>query len=108
KSGIEELSVYAFSTENWKRPQEEVDYLMTKPIEVVTQNKEKILKSNIRIRFKGRKDRFSSELLSLMENLELETNQFTGMVLNVCVDYGSYNEILTAVKDLKEISVANL
>src|SRR5690554_5371127 len=89
KLGIEELSVYAFSTENWKRPKEEVDYLMSKPIEVITQNKEKIYKSNIRIQFKGRKDRLPIELLKLMETIQTDTKHFTGMILNVCVDYGS-------------------
>lgn len=99
KRGIEELSVYAFSTENWKRPQEEVDYLMTKPIEIVNKNKEKIYASKIRIRFQGRKDRFSKELLELMAEVEETTQNESGMILNICVDYGSYDEILTTIQN---------
>ncbi|MFA7417244.1 MAG: polyprenyl diphosphate synthase [Acholeplasma sp.] len=103
KRGIEELTIYAFSTENWKRPKDEVDYLMTKPIEVVHANKEKIFEANIRIQFKGRRDRFSKELLALMEELESTTKVFDGMILNVCVDYGSYDEIVTAFKNLETL-----
>ena len=108
KQCIEELTIYAFSTENWKRPQEEVDYLMSKPIEVVTQNKTKIYESNIRIRFKGRKDRLSKEILDLMQELEAGTHNFTGMILNVCIDYGSYDEIISAVKQLDVMDELNL
>lgn len=106
--GIEELTVYAFSTENWKRPQDEVEYLMTKPIEVVGKNKARICQANIRIRFKGRKDRLSKEILELMANLEDETKDFTGMTINVCIDYGSYDELITAIKQMDVIDEAHL
>ncbi len=110
KRGIEELTVYAFSTENWKRPPEEVAYLMTKPIEVVNQpkNRQKILESNIQIRFKGRRDRISKDLLELMDEIELQTKDFTGMILNICIDYGSYDEIIHAIKQLKTFDEKSL
>lgn len=108
KRGIEMLTVYAFSTENWKRPQEEVDYLMTKPIEVIEAYKERIYSSNIRIQFKGRRTNFSKELLDIMEELEAHTKNFSGMTLNVCIDYGSYDEILTAIKSMDTIDEVHL
>lgn len=108
KRGIEELTVYAFSTENWKRPQDEVEYLMTKPIEVVGKNKARICQANIRIRFKGRKDRLSKDILELMDSLEDETKNFTGMTINVCIDYGSYDELITAIKQMDVIDEAHL
>jgi undecaprenyl diphosphate synthase len=98
--GIQKLSVYAFSTENWKRPQEEVDYLMTKPIELYHENKDKFNKIDYKIIFSGRRDRFSKELLEVMTEMENLTKDHQGFVLNVCVDYGSYDEIITAVNQL--------
>ena len=98
--GIKKLSVYAFSTENWKRPQEEVDYLMTKPIELYYENKDKFNQIDYKITFSGRKDRFSKELLEVMTEMENLTKDHQGFVLNVCVDYGSYDEIITAVNQL--------
>jgi undecaprenyl diphosphate synthase len=98
--GIKKLSVYAFSTENWKRPKEEVDYLMTKPIELYYENKEKFDQIDYKIIFSGRRDRFSKELLEVMTEIENLTKDHKGFILNVCVDYGSYDEIITAVNHL--------
>lgn len=98
--GIKKLSVYAFSTENWKRPQEEVDYLMTKPIELYYKNKDKFDEIDYKITFSGRRDRFSKELLKVMTEMENLTKDHQGFILNVCVDYGSYDEIITAVNQL--------
>jgi undecaprenyl diphosphate synthase len=98
--GIQKLSVYAFSTENWKRPQEEVDYLMTKPIELYHENKDKFNQIDYKIIFSGRRDRFSKELLEIMTEMENLTKDHQGFILNVCVDYGSYDEIITAVNQL--------
>jgi undecaprenyl diphosphate synthase len=98
--GIKKLSVYAFSTENWKRPQEEVDYLMTKPIELYHKNKDRFDEIDYQVIFSGRKDRFSKELLEIMTEMEHLTKEHKGFILNVCVDYGSYDEILSAVNKL--------
>ncbi|MCD4827423.1 MAG: di-trans,poly-cis-decaprenylcistransferase [Acholeplasmataceae bacterium] len=107
--GISKLSVYAFSTENWKRPQEEVDYLMTKPIELYYKNIDKFNEIDYKIIFSGRKDRFSEALLKVMHEIENKTKAFKGFVLNVCVDYGSYDEIITAVNQLdKPITIEKL
>ncbi len=100
--GIKKLSVYAFSTENWKRPQEEVNYLMTKPIELYYENIQKFDKIDYKIVFSGRKDRFSDELLKVMKEIEDKTQAFEIFTLNICIDYGSYDEILTAINQLEK------
>lgn len=100
--GIEKLSVYAFSTENWKRPKEEVDYLMTKPIELFHENKHRLHEIDYKITFAGRKDRFSPELLEVMDMMEKETKNHQGFELTLCIDYGSYDEIITAVNALEK------
>lgn len=100
--GIQYLTVYCFSTENWKRPKDEVDYLMTTPIRYYKKYKEKIFSSSIRIQVIGRRDRFSKEFLQMIQELEENTKDHTGLTLTLCVDYGSYDEITTAAKRIAE------
>lgn len=104
KLGIKMMSVYAFSTENWNRPEDEVNYLMTKPVEMIRENLSKIKDSSLRILVKGRRDRLSKEVLETITRLEDVTKDHQGMVLNVCFDYGSYDELLTAFSKLKEFN----
>ncbi|WP_162164075.1 polyprenyl diphosphate synthase [Acholeplasma hippikon] len=106
--GIKQLTVYAFSTENWKRPKEEVDYLMTKPVEMIEKNIEKFKSSTIKIQVKGRRDRIPEALLNSIVNLENITKDHTGLVLNVCLDYGAYDELITAMRLAKEISIEEI
>ncbi len=102
KLGIKKLTVYAFSTENWKRPQEEVNFLMTKPIEMFHENKERIKEIDYQITFAGRRDRLSKELLEVMQTIEEETKHNQGFELTIAVDYGSYDELLTAINQLEK------
>lgn len=103
KLGIKALSVYAFSTENWNRPKDEVDYLMALPKEFEETYKGNFKEHNIRVIFSGRKDRFSKENLALINKIEQNTQDRTGMILNVCFDYGSHTEIISAMKDISEL-----
>jgi len=98
--GIKKLSVYAFSTENWKRPEDEVNYLMTKPIELYEENKHRFNEIDYKIIFSGRKDRFSKKLLEVMQEIEEKTKNYDAFTLNVCIDYGSYDEIIAAINQL--------
>lgn len=104
KIGIKMMSVYAFSTENWNRPKDEVDYLMTKPVELINENIQKIKDSQIKIYIKGRRDRISENVLKTIEILEDATKDHSGLILNVCFDYGSYDEIIHAVKETKDMN----
>ncbi|MCF7930381.1 MAG: di-trans,poly-cis-decaprenylcistransferase [Acholeplasmataceae bacterium] len=94
--GIKKLTVYAFSTENWKRPEDEVNYLMTKPIEMFHENRERISEIDYKITFVGRRDRFSKELLEVINIIEDETKSHQGFELTIAADYGSYDEIVRA------------
>ncbi len=102
KLGVKYLTVYCFSTENWSRPKAEVDYLMKTPIRYYKKYKEKLKKQNIVIKVIGRKDRLSSELLNVINELEAMTKDNTGLVLSLCVDYGSLYEITEAVKKVSQ------
>lgn len=98
--GIKALSVYAFSTENWKRPKAEIDYLMALPKEFEETFKGKFKENNIRVIFSGRRDRFPKDVVELIERVEEKTKERTGLILNICFDYGSYTEILEATKEI--------
>lgn len=98
--GIKYLTLFCFSTENWNRPEEEVSYLMNAPLRYYKRYKEKINNSLYKIRFIGRRDRISKALLSVIEEIEQNTKNHTGLTLTLCVDYGSYDEITTAMKEI--------
>lgn len=101
--GIEEATFYAFSTENWKRPQEEVDALMKLFHDYLIEAKEDMEASgNIRVRFVGEKEGISEELLKLMEDAERETGKRNGTLINLAVNYGGRQEIVSAVNKLIE------
>lgn len=99
--GIERLTVYAFSTENWKRPKEEVDYLMNKPVETFYEYRDRLDEIGFKVRFIGRRDRFSKELLNVIETIEKETSEKTGFELVIAADYGAKDEIVRAVNQLR-------
>jgi undecaprenyl diphosphate synthase len=98
--GIKALSVYAFSTENWKRPKAEIDYLMDLPSTFEEQFKGKFEERDIRVIFSGRRDRFPDKVQELIQRVEEKTKDRKAMILNICFDYGSYTEILDAVKEI--------
>lgn len=102
KLKIKYLSVFCFSTENWNRPKDEVDYLMTAPIRYLKKYYDKIANSTIRIKVIGRRDNFSKEFLNAIELLESSTKNHTGLTLALYIDYGSYDEISSAVKEIAE------
>lgn len=98
KLGIKYLTVYAFSTENWKRPAEEVNYLMTTPVKEYPNYKDKIINSNIKIVHVGRKTKLSNDVLNVINDLEEKTKDHQGLILQIAFDYGSFEEITQAYK----------
>lgn len=98
--GIKYASVYAFSTENFKRSKTEVDFLMNLFIEMFTNEFEFILSNNVRIVFSGREKPLSKKVLKAMRNIEEKSKDNTGLVLNVCLNYGSRSEIVDMTKKI--------
>ncbi|MGE4379028.1 MAG: polyprenyl diphosphate synthase, partial [Candidatus Izemoplasmatales bacterium] len=97
--GIKALSVYAFSTENWSRPKDEVDFLMKLPGEFEKRFKDDFKKYDIKVMFSGRKTHLSSENLVILERITENTKDRKGLILNICFDYGSRAELTEAVKE---------
>lgn len=99
--GIEEVTFYAFSTENWKRPKEEVQTLMRLFYDYLIEAKNDLLASgNMRIRFIGEKEGLHPKLLQLMDEAEHETASRNGTVINLAINYGGRQEIVSAVNRL--------
>ena len=100
KKGIKVLTLYGFSTENWERPPEEVNYLMQLFIQYATKYLPKAKKSGIRFRHLGRKDRLSVLLRQKLRIAERLTKNNKKMILNIALDYGGKDEIVRAVKKI--------
>ena len=98
--GIEYLTVYAFSTENWKRPEDEVGALMGLFKSYLKEALEDFKDDDIVVRFIGDKGGFSPELQELMRENEESSKNRDGMVLNIAMNYGSRDEIVRAVKQI--------
>lgn len=98
--GIQYLTVYAFSTENWKRPQEEVDALMKLFKQYLEDSLRDFLNDDIKVRFIGDTSAFSQELRDLIRETDEVCKDRTGMVLNIAMNYGGRPEIVHAVQEI--------
>jgi undecaprenyl diphosphate synthase len=96
KLGIEELTVYAFSTENWQRPRDEVEGLMEMFAELIDSETPELNEEGVRMRFIGRRDEVSARLQERMNWAEAETAANSRMILFVAFNYGGRAEILDA------------
>ena len=101
--GVKYLSVFAFSTENFKRSAEEVNYLMKLFVKALKKEKAFFIKNNVKVVFSGRKDPLSDEIWDIMKDMENNTKECTGGVFNLCINYGGQSEIVDA-----SIKIANL
>lgn len=96
KAGIAILTLYAFSTENWKRPQKEISSLMSLFREVIKKEKSDLIKNKIRVTFIGEKESLSDHLKEAMNELEEETRNNAQLLLNIAINYGSRSELCQA------------
>lgn len=104
-AGIKILTVYAFSTENWKRSQEEVDGLMNIAVEYFKKEVGELDQNNVKIQVIGDVNALNSKVQKAAKNAMDMTAKNTGLVFNVALNYGSRNEIVHAVKALMEQGV---
>lgn len=100
--GIKYLTVYAFSTENWKRSEEEVGFLMNLAIEYFIKELDELHKNNVKVRLIGDKSRLPKKVQEAAEIMEERTKDNTGLVLNVAMNYGGRDDIVHAVKKITE------
>lgn len=102
KFGIKYLTVYAFSTENWKRQKEEVDFLMNLLAKTLTDELNEMHKENVKIKFVGNIEKLSPKLIEILENAENKTKNNTGVNLQIAFNYGARDEIVNALKKIAQ------
>lgn len=112
KIGINHLTVYAFSTENWSRPDDEVQGIMELLENYLNQTKKTIIKRNIKMNFLGDLTPFSDKIKSLIDEIKELSTKCTGNSLNICINYGGRQDIVNSVNTLisqnKEITEENI
>jgi len=100
--GVKYLTLYAFSTENWKRPKAEVDFLMKLPQEFLSIELNELIEKNVQVRMMGHKEDLPSHTLAAVEEAVQKTAHNTGLVLNFALNYGSRKEMIEAVKQIAQ------
>lgn len=101
KIGIKYLTLYAFSTENWKRPKDEVDAIMDLFDKYLDEVRD-FIEENIRVCFIGDKTRLAESLQKKMKSVEEDSKDFDAMTLILAINYGGQDEITRAVKSISE------
>lgn len=99
---VKVLSLYAFSTENWKRPKTEVEFLMRLPELFLAKELPVLMEENVKVRLMGSKENLPKHTLAAVETAINETKNNTGMILNFALNYGSRLEIIEATKKIAE------
>lgn len=100
KCGVKYLTVYAFSTENWRRPQEEVDAIMNLLRQYLKESLADFQQENIVVRFIGNREELAEDIRTLIQEAEQSTSHKTGMTLNIALNYGGQQEIAAAARKL--------
>ncbi len=100
--GIKYLTVYAFSTENWKRPDLEVKALMKLLRKYLVDCIERTTKNNVRIRVIGEKSRLDADIQKSIDELEEVSSKNTGLTFTIAINYGSRDEMIRAMKNMCE------
>ena len=98
--GVKTLTLYAFSTENWKRPKQEVDYLMKLPEEFLGSFLPELNEENVKVCMMGYRDQLPQSTRNAVEKAIETTSQNTGLILNFALNYGSRAEMIEAIKDI--------
>lgn len=98
--GVDYLTIYAFSTENWSRPSTEVEGIIQLLHETLLRETDRFNEKNIRVVHIGNADRLTPDIRQAVERIQHETSENTGIVVNVAFDYGGRQEILEAVRQL--------
>lgn len=98
--GVKYLSLYAFSTENFKRSAEEVNFLMDLFIKVFTTEFKVFEENNVKVLFSGRREPLSKKVLETMDGIVERTKNNTALVLNICLNYGGQSEIADTTKKI--------
>lgn len=98
--GVEFLTLYAFSTENWTRPKDEVDFLMRLPVEFLAIELDELIEKNVQVRVMGNPEALPSHTRKAMEEAVARTKSNTGLILNFALNYGGRKEIEDCMREM--------
>lgn len=104
RRGVKVMTVYAFSTENWSRPMDEVKFIMSLPIDFYSKYLPILNEENIQIRMIGEREGLPKATLNSIDRAAAETANNTGMTLNFAMNYGGRRDILLAVQELAKVA----
>ena len=96
--GVKYLTLYAFSTENWKRPKDEVEFLMKLPQEFLAIELKELIEKNVQVRMMGYREALPSHTMEALETAISQTAGNNGLILNFALNYGSRKEMIEAVR----------
>ena len=102
KINIKYLTLYAFSTENWKRPKKEINFLFNLLENFLTNKIDNLIKKNIKLKFIGEINKLPKKLKALIKKSEFKTSKNLSLQVNVALNYGSKNEIVQSIKNIKK------
>ncbi|MCF7873857.1 MAG: isoprenyl transferase [Candidatus Omnitrophica bacterium] len=100
KKGIKVLTFFAFSTENWNRPKNEIRHLFDYLINFLTNYKKELIKEGIKLKIIGRRDRLNKKVLNKIDEIEKATCDNANFFLNIAIDYGGRWDIVSATKKI--------
>ena len=98
KEKIKYLTLYTFSTENWKRPKKEINFLFNLLETFLSKKIENLIEKNIKLKLIGDKKKLPLKLINLLKDSEFKTRNSNKLQVNIALNYGSKNEILSAIK----------
>lgn len=102
KLGVDYLTVYAFSTENWKRPEKEVSFLMALLKQYVKKEVPYLIENNVRLKFIGSRQGLKASVIKAMEEGEQATKTMKGLTFNIAFNYGSRLEITEGIREIAQ------
>lgn len=102
KINIRYLTLYTFSTENWKRPKKEINFLFSLLENFLTNKIDNLIKRNIKLKFIGEINKLPLKLKKLIKNSETKTSKNTSLQVNVALNYGSKNELINSIKTINK------
>ena len=105
--GIKILTVYAFSTDNFKRSEEEVNYLMDLLVYYFNNKLKRLIKEGFKVTFSGRRDGLRKDVIDAMDSIKERTKDNNDCILNVCLNYGGQEEIVDATKKIVKDVIDN-
>ena len=102
KINIKYLTLYTFSTENWKRPKKEINFLFNLLENFLTNKIDNLIKRNIKVKFIGEINKLPIRLRKIIKNSELKTSKNSSLQVNVALNYGSKSELINSIKNIRK------